>query len=214
MTAPICISIARSPAMSFSFSDVLDSPPDTPQRRDVDLVAEVLVPVTQALTPCNVFIELRRRPVPAAGIRAGFLEPSDGVAVLKQHVQFVPAWHPPVPIAAGVEFRGVFLCLTKGAGRRHSGGRGKHGLAALGRAAGIDCAVRHYLPDRWSGFLIFAVLFSHNSSPSSVAYGPRRLAEGSRLWQQTSHVPIRRNISPCLYKRHLLDSGRTSVKSG
>jgi len=48
-------------------------------------------------------------------------------------------------MTVGFEIRGIVLGLIEGASRRRIGGRGKHGLACLGRDAGIDGTVRHAL---------------------------------------------------------------------
>src|ERR1017187_6826895 len=120
---------------------------DTPQRRAVVLGVVALVPVAEALSPRIVVAVLRRRPVPTGGTRTGSVKPTNGGAGPVQHVQLVLGWHPPVKMAMGVKFRGVVLSLIEGAGRQRVGGRGKHGVACLGRDSGIDRAVRHYLPD-------------------------------------------------------------------
>src|ERR1035438_5141265 len=117
ITSPISTSLALSPATILSFSLQLqktqtalkNSFPDTAYRPAAVLDVVILAPVAEALTPRKEVAELRRRPIPAGGIRTGFIEPTDDRAIREQHAQLVLGWHPPVPMAVRVKFRGIFL---------------------------------------------------------------------------------------------------------
>src|ERR1017187_9353275 len=141
--------------MSFSISHVVDSPPDTPQRPAAVLDVVILAPVAEALTPRKEVAELRRRPVPAAGIRTGFIEPTDDRAIREQHVHLSLRRHEPVlmavPVKLGRIVHGVFpiesLCFSPPESALNIARRCVHSLAGIRGNTGIDRAVRHDRPD-------------------------------------------------------------------
>src|SRR5689334_562002 len=61
--------------------------PDTPHGRATVLTEAVLIPVAEALAPRMPVAVLGRGPVPALGIRAGYVKSANRGAVVEEHAE-------------------------------------------------------------------------------------------------------------------------------